>query len=111
MFIGASAASADYHPVTQDAVNEVLEESEDFGIHSDSEVYFTKYGYKHHYYRDCQAIRNSNNVESGSLQDAVETHHSDVCSFCATRAAKEAGVTDKAEEALEDVAEALTPAA
>ena len=50
VFIGASAASADYHPVTQDAVNEVLEEAEENGWSSQDLVYFTKYGYKYHYY-------------------------------------------------------------
>ena len=100
VFVAASAASADYHPVTQDAVDAVLAEVGDYGITADSEVYFTTYGYKHHYFADCQAIRNSNNVESGSLQEAVETHHSDVCAFCARRAA--------AGEFRQDAADALT---
>ena len=111
VFLAASAASADYHPTTQDAVNEVLEETEDFGITSESEVYFTKYGYKHHYYRDCQAIKNSTTVQAGTLQEALETHHSDVCSFCAKRAG-EAALADRAEDSAQTEAEeALTPAA
>ena len=108
VFIGASAASADYHPTTQDAVNEVLQETEDWGIDADSTVYFTKYGYKHHYYEDCQALKNSNTVQAGTLQEAVETHHSDVCSFCASRAAKAAGETTGLTEAIGDALEAVT---
>jgi len=111
VFIGASAASADYHPVTQDRVDEILAEaSEDgFGIHSDSTVYVTKYGYKHHYYEDCQALKNSNTVETVTLQEAVEGHHSDVCSFCASRAAKDSGVSGAA-DVVQDALEAA-PAA
>ena len=109
VFIGASAASADYHPVTQDAVDEVLEEAQENGWTSQDLVYFTKYGYKYHYYEDCQALKNSNTVSSGALEEVVEGHHTDPCSFCVARAAKEA---DAAKDAVEDaVEEALTPAA
>ena len=118
VFLAASAASADYHPTTQDAVNEVLEETEDWGIDSETTVFFTKYGYKHHYYRDCQALKNSNTVQEGTLQEAVETHHSDVCSFCATRAARDAGavkdsadVLDTVTDAVESLTETAEPAA
>ena len=69
VFIGASAASADYHPVTQDDVNEVLEEAQENGWTSSDLVYFTKYGYKYHYYEDCQAIKNSTTVSEGPLEE------------------------------------------
>ena len=110
VFLAAAAGSADYHPTTQDAVDAVLEEyAEDgFDIHSDSTVYVTKYGYKHHYYDDCQALRNSNTVSAVTLQEAVEGHHSDVCSFCATRAAKAAGETGAVTDTVQDVLEAVT---
>lgn len=104
VFLAAAAGSADYHPTTQDAVDQVLEQTEDFGIHADSTVYVTRYGYKHHYYEDCQALRNSNTVQEVTLQEAVEGHHSDVCSFCAARAARDSGVTDSVEEALQPAA-------
>ena len=116
VFIGASAASADYHPVTQDAVNEVLQEAEENGWSSSDLVYFTKYGYKYHYYEDCQALKNSNTVASGALEEVAEGHHTDPCSFCVTRAAKEAAdkgtdVVTEAAEAAEGALEAVTPAA
>jgi len=113
VFIGASAASADYHPVTQDAVNEVLEEAEENGWTSTDLVYFTKYGYKYHYYEDCQALKNSNTVSSGELEEVASGHHTDPCSFCVARAAKENGgdVAEAVEEAAEAAAEALAPAA
>ena len=116
VFIGASAASADYHPVTQDAVNEVLQEAEENGWSSSDLVYFTKYGYKYHYYEDCQALKNSNTVASGALEEVAEGHHTDPCSFCVARAAKETAekgadaVTDVT-EAAEGALESLTPAA
>ena len=116
VFIGASAASADYHPVTQDAVNEVLAEAEENGWTSSDLVYFTKYGYKYHYYEDCQALKNSNTVASGALEEVAEGHHTDPCSFCVARAARETAdkgeaVTEAAEAAVEEAVEALTPAA
>ena len=80
-----------------------------FSVSSDSTVYVTRYGYKHHYYEDCQALKNSNTVQAVTLQEAVEGHHSDVCSFCATRAAKEAGVDGAAE--VQEALEAIQPAA
>ena len=112
VFIGASAASADYHPVTQDAVNEVLEEAEENGWTSTDLVYFTKYGYKYHYYEDCQALKNSNTVSSGELEEVASGHHTDPCSFCVARAAKENGgdVAEAVEEAAEAAVEALAPA-
>ena len=118
VFLAAAAGSADYHPTTQDKVDEVLAEyAEDgFDIHSDSTVYVTRYGYKHHYYDDCQALKNSNTVQAVTLQEAVEGHHSDVCSFCASRAAKDAGVsgtsvTDTVQDVLETVTDTEQPAA
>ena len=114
VFLAASAGSADYHPVTQDAVNEVLEEAEENGWTSQDLVYFTKYGYKYHYYEDCQALKNSNTVAAGALEEVVEGHHTDPCSFCVNRAAKEAGksdTTDTVEQVLEEALEAAEPAA
>ena len=111
VFLAASAGSADYHPVTQDAVNEVLEEAEENGWSSQDLVYFTKYGYKYHYYEDCQALKNSNTVSSGALEEVAEGHHTDPCSFCVNRAAKEAGQTGAAQEVLEEALETLEPAA
>ncbi len=112
VFIGASAASADYHPVTQDDVNEVLQEAEENGWTSQDLVYFTKYGYKYHYFEDCQALKNSNTVSSGALEEVAEGHHTDPCSFCVNRAAKAADKgADAAETAEEAVEEAVKPAA
>ena len=120
VFLGASAASADYHPVTQDAVDEVLQEAEENGWSSSDLVFFTKYGYKYHYYEDCQALKNSNTVASGALEEVAEGHHTDPCSFCVARAAKETAekgtdVVAEAAEAVTETAEgaleALTPAA
>ncbi len=106
VFIGASAASADYHPVTQDAVNEILQEAEENGWSSEDLVFFTKYGYKYHYYQDCQALKNSNTVSEGALGDVVSGHHTDVCSFCAARAASAVQDTvNEAADTLTDLAD------
>ena len=95
--------------MTQDQVNEILEEAEENGWTSEDLVYFTKYGYKYHYYEDCQALKNSNTVTSGALEEVVEGHHTDPCSFCVARAAKEGNsandTIDSLQEAIENSVE------
>ena len=112
VFLAASAGSADYHPVTQDDVNEVLAEAEENGWTSEDLVFFTKYGYKYHYYEDCQALKNSNTVTQGPLEEVVEGHHTDPCSFCVAWAAREGKGTDESvADVVEDALESIDPAA
>ena len=80
--------SADYHPVTQDEVDTVMNE-----YHIDTEdpdgCYWTTYGRKYHLYADCQALSNTteDNLHQTSLQEAWDNNRGDLCSFCARRAA------------------------
>ena len=110
VFLAAAAGSADYHPTTQDKVDEVLAEyAEDgFDIFSDSTVYVTRYGYKHHYYEDCQALKNSNTVQAVTLQEAVEGRHYDVCHYCSKRAGDAALENSAVTDTVQDVLEAVT---
>lgn len=78
------SVSADYHPVTQDEVDEVAKE---YNIDADAEnsVIWTTFGRKYHLFDDCQAIVNSANKTTGSLNEAAENNRFDLCSFCAKR--------------------------
>ncbi|MBQ1893612.1 MAG: hypothetical protein II155_05845 [Clostridia bacterium] len=89
VFVGASAGSADYHPVTQDEVNEVVqqltEEAQGYGFTDGDGVRWTKYGKKYHIFSDCQAIKNSEDFTDGSIEDAVDNHILFLCTFCMRR--------------------------
>jgi hypothetical protein len=109
VFLAAAAGSADYHPVTQDQVNEILEEADENGYTGDA--YWTKYGHSYHFSLDCQTLRNSKreNIYSGTLQEALDANRTDPCDFCAEGAlAKQAA---QAEAAAEEVPAAEEPAA
>ena len=109
VFLAAAGASADYHPVTQDQVNEILEEADENGYTGDA--YWTKYGHSYHFSLECQALRNSKreNIYSGTLQEALDANRTDPCDFCAEGAlAKQAA---QAEAAAEEVPAAEEPAA
>ncbi|MBR3487455.1 MAG: hypothetical protein IKH31_07825 [Clostridia bacterium] len=94
VFVGASAGSADYHPVTQDEVDSVVqqltEEAEGYGFTDGDGVRWTKYGNCYHIFSDCQTIRNSNpdNCTDGSIQDAVDSNRARLCTFCMKRYAE-----------------------
>lgn len=101
VFVGASAGSADYHPVTQDQVNDVVQqltdEAEGYGFTDGDGVRWTKYGNCYHIFSDCQSIRNSNpdNCTDGTIEEAVESNRARLCTFCIRRyeEAKAAGET------------------
>ena len=105
VFLAAAAGSADYHPVTQDQVNEILEEADENGYTGDT--YWTKYGHSYHFSLECQALRNSKreNIYSGTLEEALAANRTDPCDFCAE------GAMAKAADAAGEAAESLEPAA
>lgn len=94
VFLGASAGSADYHPVTQDQVNEVVqqltEEAEGYGFEDGDGVRWTKYGNCYHIFSDCQSIARSDpdNCTDGTIEDAIECNRARLCTFCIRRYAE-----------------------
>ena len=117
-FVGAAAGSADYHPVTQDQVDSVVqqltEEAEGYGFTDGDGVRWTKYGNCYHIFSDCQSIKNSNpdNCTDGTIEEAVESNRARLCTFCIKRYAEakekgeEPGKIDLGEK-LNDIAEDL----
>ena len=91
VFVGASAGSADYHPVTQDQVDSVVqqltEEAEGYGFVDGDGVRWTKYGNCYHIFSDCQSIKKSNpeNCTDGSIEEAINSNRARLCSFCIRR--------------------------
>ena len=118
VFVGASAGSADYHPITQDQVDGVVqqltEEAEGYGFTDGDGVRWTKYGNCYHIFSDCQSIVHSNpdNCTDGTIEEAVESNRARLCTFCIKRyaEAKEKGeepakidIGKKIEDAIEDL--------
>lgn len=83
VFLAAAAGSADYHPVTQDDVNQILSSADANGYTGDA--YWTKYGHSYHFSLDCHTLRNSRreNIYSGTLEEALDANRTDPCDFCA----------------------------
>ncbi len=83
VFVAASAGSADYHPVTQDEVDQIIEEANEDGYTGDT--YWTKYGRSYHFSLECQSLRRTDegNIYSGTLEEALESNRTDPCDFCA----------------------------
>lgn len=118
VFVGASAGSADYHPVTQDEVDSVVQqltdEAEGYGFTDGDGVRWTKYGNCYHIFSDCQSIKNSNpdNCTDGTIEQAVEANRARLCSFCIKRyaEAKENGEEPakiELSEAIDDIIDDL----
>ena len=88
VFLATGFLSADYHPVTQDEVDEIIAEAEAEGIYT-GEALWTKYGHCYHFSEDCQSLRNTQeqNLFTGTLEDAMDSNRTSACSFCAVEAA------------------------
>lgn len=110
VFIGTSAGSADYHPVTQDQVDSVVqqltEEAEGYGFTDGDGVRWTKYGNCYHIFSDCQSIKRSDpeNCTDGTIEEAIEANRARLCTFCIKRYAE-------AQENGEQLSKIVLPAA
>ncbi|MCQ2229465.1 MAG: hypothetical protein MJZ13_06955 [Bacteroidales bacterium] len=122
VFLGTAAGSADYHPVTQDEVNEVLAEAQGEGFNT-GDVCWTKYGKSYHFSNECKTLSRSKkeNIMNGTLEEALNSNRHDACDFCAKadaakqNALKEAKgavetAVEKAGEAVEEAKEGLSEA-
>lgn len=78
--IAALASGVDYHPVTQEDLNQA--EASAAVLADDGLTYWTPFGEVYHFNPDCQYIKNSSIIRSGSVQDALDAHRSRGCSGC-----------------------------
>jgi len=87
--VGGGAASADYHPASQEEYAEQTSRIEE--LTGSNMVYWTKSGSKYHIYDDCQHI-NSNKTDeifSGTVAQARELKNiTELCKTCENRAEK-----------------------
>lgn len=102
--IAALASGVDYHPVTQEDLDQA--EAGAAVLSDDGLAYWTPFGEVYHFNPDCQYIKNSATIYSGTLQDAINSHRDRACSGCAI----EGGTDVLSKSDPESVAEAAAKA-
>lgn len=111
LFVGSTAASVDFQ---QPSAEEVAALQEEAIAENAGTIYWTRYGKSYHFDPDCQSLRRSATLISGTLDEAFEANRWDPCDFCANGGAEKADaadtvlddVADTAEDTLEDALEA-----
>ncbi|MDR2824457.1 MAG: hypothetical protein LBB41_04580 [Prevotellaceae bacterium] len=94
--IGGGAASADYHPASQEQYASQTSEVE--VLTGKDFVYWTKSGTKFHLYDDCRYINTAKTTDiySGTVAQARELKNiTELCSACKDRVMKEKDITDE----------------
>lgn len=83
VFLATAGVSADYNPVTQDEVDQIVAQADELGF-GDAALW-TRYGHSYHFSRDCQALARTSeaNLFEGTLQEALAANRTDACDFCA----------------------------
>ncbi len=94
--LGAGLASYEWNPYSREA-QELAQTS--------SQVYWTAHGKKFHLYTDCSSLDRTEELITGTAQEAIEANRGTICKFCEKRYAKEL------EDADTEAAEALVEAA
>lgn len=80
--VAAVASGIDYHPTTQEDLDKAEAGA---AVLSDSGLaYWTPFGEVYHFNPDCQYIKNSGTIYSGTIQGALDAGRSRSCSACAT---------------------------
>lgn len=78
--IAALASGVDYHPATQEDLDQA--EAGAAVLSDNGLAYWTPFGEVYHFNPDCQYIKNSSTIYSGTVQDALDAHRTRGCSGC-----------------------------
>lgn len=78
--IAAVASGIDYHPATQEDLDQA--EAGAAVLSDDGLAYWTPFGEVYHFNPDCQYIKNSGTIYSGTVQDAIDAKRTRGCSGC-----------------------------
>ena len=79
--LGAAVASGiDYHPATQEDLDQA--EAGAAVLSDDGLAYWTPFGEVYHFNPDCQYLKNSGTIYSGTVQDALDAKRTRGCSGC-----------------------------
>lgn len=82
-FLGSSAASIDYNPPTEESVALAQAEAAALSDDFDGNVYWTRFGKSYHLDPDCHTLRRSEELITGTIEEAFEHKRNDPCDFCA----------------------------
>lgn len=77
----AVASGVDYHPTSQEDLDQA--EAGAAVLSDDGLAYWTPFGEVYHFNPDCQYIKNSGTIYSGTISDALEAGRNRACSGCA----------------------------
>jgi len=86
LFVGAGAASVDYHQPSEAQVQQLQQEAQAEAV---GEVYWTKFGTSYHFDRNCPYIKDKTPASeggtlfAGTLDDAFAANRWDPCDKCA----------------------------
>ena len=91
----AGITGTDFNPASVEKYTKQINEQTDSLMQITNgvdHVYWTKAGNKYHIYKDCQHIKNSDEIFDGTVKDAWESRHIDngeLCKTCKARALRE----------------------
>ena len=78
--VAAVASGIDYHPATQEDLDQAEAGAAVFS--DDGLAYWTPFGEVYHFNPDCQYLKNSGTIYSGTVQDALDAKRTRGCSGC-----------------------------
>ena len=78
--VAAVASGIDYHPATQEDLDQA--EAGAAVLSDDGLAYWTPFGEVYHFNPDCQHLKNSGTIYSGTVQDALDAKRTRGCSGC-----------------------------
>ena len=78
--VAAVGSGIDYHPTTQEDLDQA--EAGAAVLSDDGLCYWTPFGKVYHFNPDCQYIKNSSTIYSGTVQDAIDAKRVEGCSGC-----------------------------
>lgn len=78
--IAAIGSGIDYHPTTQEDLDTA--EAGAAVLSDDGLAYWTPFGTKYHFNPDCQYLKNSGTIYSGTVQEAIDAGRDEGCSGC-----------------------------
>ncbi|MBR6459564.1 MAG: hypothetical protein IKS49_05320 [Actinomycetaceae bacterium] len=73
------AAGYDWNPVSQEQQKAAVE------VLGDGEVYWAPFGHVYHTHDDCGALNRSDVLTKGTVEEAIASNRTRLCSFCAKR--------------------------
>jgi len=82
VFLGAVGGSIDYAPTSPEDLEEAKIAAEEAAPDFDGTVLWTRFGGSYHVDENCQSLRHSEVLITGTMEEAFEAKRNDPCDFC-----------------------------